>query len=300
MKGLTNFITESNWKDIVLSWYVIVDDACQVVVEKGGGRKRRRGPKPKVNDSEIITQGLILETWFQGHEEVGYAFIQQFMTDLFPRLLDLDRFNLRRRQLIMSIESIRKVIRNQLIDDQDTFRLVDSAPITLMTYPRGSRCESVIGPEYFGVVTSKKSRIYGLRLHMTVTADQIIDDWILAPASIHDTNALDALVEGRQDLQICGDKAYNDEELEDRLWSKRSILLMPLRRNNMSKQWDKGGQALLGKARHLIETVFSVLSTTFNTQRPRGRSLAGHVARISTCILAHTLCFVVNSDSKNS
>ena len=79
MKGLTNFITESNWKDIVLSWYVIVDDAYQVVIEKGGGRKRRRGPKPKVNDSEIITQGLILETWFQGHEEVGYAFIHSSM-----------------------------------------------------------------------------------------------------------------------------------------------------------------------------------------------------------------------------
>ena len=132
------------------------------------------------------------------------------------------------------------------------------------------------------------------------TADQIIDDWILAPASIHDTTALDAFVEDRHELQICGDKAYNDEELETRLWLKRRILLMPLRRNNMSKQWDKGVQSLLGKARRLIETVFSTLSTTFNVQRPRGRSLAGYVTRISTCILAHTLCFLFNSGSENS
>jgi hypothetical protein len=32
---------------------------------------------------------LILETFFQGHEEVGYAFVTQYMHDLFPRLVDL-------------------------------------------------------------------------------------------------------------------------------------------------------------------------------------------------------------------
>jgi len=32
----------------------------------------------------------------------------------------------------------------------------------------------------------------------------------------------------------------------------------------------------------------------FNVQRPRGRSLAGHVVRIATCILAHTLSFFMN------
>jgi len=33
------------------------------------------------------------------------------------------------------------------------------------------------------------------------------------------------------------------------------------------------------------------LTTMFNVERPRGRTLAGHVVRIATCILAHTLCF---------
>ena len=32
------------------------------------------------------------------------------------------------------------------------------------------------------------------------------------------------------DLIITGDKAYNDAELETRLWDKRRILLLPLRR----------------------------------------------------------------------
>ncbi len=43
---------------------------------------------------------------------------------------------------------------------------------------------------------------------------------------------------------------------------------------------------ILGRIRHNIETVFSTLTTVFNLERPRGRSLAGHVARIATCVLA--------------
>lgn len=295
MKGLTNFITEDDWQDTVTAWYVLIDDVHQQLCARGQGRQRKRGPAPVVSDSEIMTQSLVIETWFQGHEEIGYAFIQQYLTDMFPRQLDLDRFNVRRRELIAVMEAVRKAFRDQLIDAQDSFRLVDSAPITLMTYTRGSRCESVRGPEYFGVVSSKKSRIYGLRLHTTVNCDQVIDDWMLAPASVHDAKALDALVEGRTDLQITGDKAYNDAELEHRLWHKRRILLMPLRKDNMHNQWPDGVQKLLGKLRHRVETVYSTLTSAFNIQRPRGRTLEGHVVRVTTCILAHTLCYVLAS-----
>jgi hypothetical protein len=49
--------------------------------------------------------------------------------------------------------------------------------------------------------------------------------------------------------------------------------------------------------RHRVETVYSILTTSFNIQRPRGRSLAGHVVRIATCILAHTLSFFMASPS---
>jgi hypothetical protein len=294
MNGLTNYITEMDWIDIITCWYVWVDEGYQELLEQQGRRLRQRGPEPEVSDSEIITMGLIIETWFQGHEEVGYSFIQQFLRPLFPRQLDLDRFNHRRRQLIGVTEALRRRYRDRLLDRKDGLRLVDSAPITLMTYPRGSHCESVRGPEYFGVVTSKKTRIFGLRLHTTVTIDQLIDEWMLAPASIHDTTALDALLEGCTDLQVVGDKAYNDAELEERLWRKRRIQLLPLRKHNQHQQWPAETQRILGMIRHRIETVFSTLTTTFNLQRPRGRSLSGHVVRIATCILAHTFSFMFN------
>jgi hypothetical protein len=291
MNGLTDYITQWPWVDIVTTWFVLVDDAYRRVVAKRGHRWRTSGPEPTFGDSEVITVSLIVETFFQGHEEMGYAFVAQFMREMFPHLVDLDRFNIRRRHLIAVIEAIRQDLRDQKLDRTDPVRLVDSAPVTLMTYSRGARCKSVVGSRFFGVVTSKKGKVFGLRLHTTTTVHQLIDLWLLAPASVPDPQVLDEMVLDERDLVLIGDKIYNDAEREERLWRKRRILLLPLRKDNQTTQWPDGIQRLLGRIRHGVETVFSTLATVFNVERPRGRSLAGHVVRVATCILAHTLCF---------
>lgn len=291
MNGLTDYITEQTWTDTITTWYVLVDDAYQRVIARRGGPWRARGPLPDMSDSEVMTISLIIETYFQGHEAVGYAFVGQYLRDLFPRLLDGDRFNARRRALVGLMEMVRRDLRDQQLNTQERVRLVDSAPVTLMTYTRGNRSQSVVGSDYFGVITSKKSKFFGLRLHLTVTPNQLVDEWLLAPAAAHDVKVLDTLVLDCRDLILIADKAYNDAELEERLWRKRRIQLLPLRRTNQKQQWSDAVRRALGRVRHRVETVFSVLTTTFNIQRPRGRSLVGHVVRIATCILAHTLSF---------
>jgi len=40
-------------------------------VARRGQPLRQSGPAPSFSDSEVITVGLIIETFFQGHEEVG-------------------------------------------------------------------------------------------------------------------------------------------------------------------------------------------------------------------------------------
>jgi len=293
MNGLTNYITEVAWEETITIWYVQVNDSYQKICQRLKQPVRNRGPEPVLSDSEVITIALIIETFFQGHEEVGYAFVRQYLTDLFRNLIDLDRFNQRRRELVWFIEAIRRDLRDQIIDQGDRVRVVDSAPITTMTYTRGSGCKSMVGSDYFGVVTSKKGKFFGLRLHATVTVDQLIDEWLLAPASITDAKVLDELVLDCRNLSLIGDKAYNDAELEQRLWRKRQVQLLPLRKDNQHAQWPDDIRRILGRVRHRVETVFSTLTTVFNVQRPRGRSLAGHVTRIATCVLAHTLSFLM-------
>jgi hypothetical protein len=139
MNGLTNYITQRPWLETITAWYVWVDDAYRRLVARRDHPLRHSGPTPSFSDSEVITVGLIIETFFQGHEEVGYAFVAQYLRGLFPQLLDLDRFNARRRDLIAVIETIRRDLRDQKLNQADPIRLVDSAPITLMTYTRGAR-----------------------------------------------------------------------------------------------------------------------------------------------------------------
>ena len=99
MNGLTNYITDQPWEDTITRWYVLVDDAYQRILARRHRPLRASGPRPTFSDSEVITVALIIETFFQGHEEVGYAFVRQYLRALFPHLLDLDRFNARRRDL---------------------------------------------------------------------------------------------------------------------------------------------------------------------------------------------------------
>ena len=71
MNGLTNYITEWNWNDIITTWYVLVDDMYQVIVESLSEPLRHRGPEPRMSDSEVITISLIIETFFKVMKKWG-------------------------------------------------------------------------------------------------------------------------------------------------------------------------------------------------------------------------------------
>jgi len=65
MNGLTNYITECNWSNIITIWYVLVDDMYQLIVENLSEPLRSRGPNSQMTDSEVITVSLIIETFFR-------------------------------------------------------------------------------------------------------------------------------------------------------------------------------------------------------------------------------------------
>lgn len=301
MKGLTNYITQSTWKDILTVQYILIDDSYQQI-DPTLWPKRKFAPQgtPEFSDSEVITIAMFAETVFDGDEDKTLHFIRQYHLDLFPALLDKSRFNRRRRQLTQVMEAIREHLRDYwrvlhpVAEEEAHLRLVDSAPISICTYPRGGRCQSIPlewRDEWFGVCTSKKTRFFGPRCHLTTTLDQMIDTWLLAPGSYEDRKPMAALLEKRQGLGIIGDKGYVSQELENRLWEDGEHLLLALKRDNQKEQWPPGIQRILGYLRHRVETVFSVLTTVFNFERPKSRSLSGLINRTTTKILAHTVSF---------
>ena len=301
MKGLTDYITQSTWSDMLTVIYVLVDDSYKQL--KPALRPERKfAPQgmPEFSDSEVITIALFAEIIFAGDEDKTLHFLRQYHLDLFPNLLDNSRFNRRRHQLTQVMEAIREQLRDRwrvahpLEEAETHLRLVDSAPISICTYTRGGRCQTIPlewRDEWFGVCTSKKTKFFGPRCHVLTTLDQMIDTWLLAPGSYDDRKPMAALLENRQGLGIIGDKGYVSQDLAERLWEEDQHLLLALKKDNQKEQWPSGIQKILGYLRHRVETTFSVLTTVFNFERPKSRSLSGLINRTTTKILAHTMSF---------
>ncbi|MCB9419368.1 MAG: IS982 family transposase [Ardenticatenaceae bacterium] len=301
MRGLTDYITQAAWSDILTVQYVLVDDSYQQLdVHILPERKFAPQGTPCFSDSEVITIALLGEMVFAGDEDKTLHFIRQYHLDMFPHLLDNSRFNRRRHQLAGVMEAIREHLRDRwrakhpLDIETENLRIVDSAPISICTYTRGGRCQSIPldwRDEWFGVCTSKKAKFFGARCHITTTLDQMIDTWLLAPGSYDDRKPMAALLENRHGLSVIGDKGYVSEDLAHRLWEDDQHLLLALKKDNQTEQWPDGIQRILGYLRHRVETAFSVLENVFDFESPKSRSLAGLIARTTTKILAYTISF---------
>lgn len=319
MDGLTDFITQYTWEDIFTVWFVLVDDAHKVLVEHFG-KWRRRGTPPVFADSEVITIALIADTLFAGREDKALKFVREYHLDLFPRLPFPGTFNARRRALNLITEQVRRVLLAQwgLLETEElgslgseassmhtTERINDSAPIPVCTYARAKQSrtiEQTWAPRelFFGVSSSRKAKVFGFRLHLDTTIDQVVDSWLLAPASMHDSQSLGGLHEGEDvcSLMILADGAFNDSAWLASVRHKHddpSIKLWALPRRDArptSKSWSVEFRSFISRIRRRVETALSVMSTVFWLEQPGSRSLSGLVSRVSTRMLAYTLCFL--------
>jgi hypothetical protein len=275
-------------------WYVLVDTAYEAL-EKQYGAWRRRGPAPVFSDSEVITVALFIDTFFHEHEALGLAFLRQYHRELFPHLLSTGHFNERRTILGPLIDQLRQQIsiNEGLLSPQDAVRLIDSAPIFVATYGRGSTNQTIAGSEYFGVAKSHGAKVFGFRLTLTTTTDQVVDRWMLAPVAHHDSTTMPAALEEGEDMLVLGDGAYHNPTAEPLLAEHQGIELLAPPRKDSRHPWPQPLRQLVNRVRRNIETTFSILVTVFDIEHPRARSLHGLIARLSTRLLAYTLCFVM-------
>ena len=129
--------------------FVLIDDSYQKL-DSSLRPNRKFAPlgAPEFSDSEVIALALFAEMVFNGDEDKTLHFIRQYHLDMFPNVLDNSRFNRRRHQLSQVMEAIREQLRDRwraahpLDEETSHIRLVDSAPISICTYTRGSRCRS--------------------------------------------------------------------------------------------------------------------------------------------------------------
>jgi hypothetical protein len=281
-----------NFDDFCLWMYVMIDDFWQDIAPEF----KRSGPAPtSCSDSELLAMALIGEC--RGWDvETELLSCWREHRDLFPRQPSQSRFNRRRRALTQAFNHIRRAVLNVLDWAQCRDCVLDSLPIAVVAFhhaPRAS-AEWRIHDASFGKVSSKQQTFFGYKLHLLLTIDGVIVDWLLAPAHVRDLPAGVELLDPYSHLCVLGDKAYVSAPVAAALRHSRAIALLTLPRRTQRWQIPRVFHKPFQDARRIIETVNGQLTEQFHVERNHTHSFSGLCARLATKLTAHTLSVYLN------
>jgi hypothetical protein len=280
-----------DFDDFCLWMYVIVDDLWREIAPLF----KRPGPPAECSDSELLTMVLVGECR-GGNGETDMGSFWREHRDLFPVIPSQSRFNRRRRHLMDAFQLLRQTLLRTLDLAADGQCVIDSLPVPVVKFhlvPSSTADWSAHGADY-GKVPSKKMTIFGYKLHLLVTLNGVILDFILAPASLYDLTVGEELLGQHTDLEVFGDKAFISAAIAARLAEENRVHLRTLRRKNQKEQLPPELCRLHNRVRQIIETVNGQLSEQFHLQLNHAHSFWGLCTRLLAKLTAHTLSIYLN------
>ena len=284
----------AEFDDFCLWMYVMVDELWEQLPPE---YKPRSGPVPGCSDSELITMALVGECrgWTQ---ETVLLRCWRGYRHLFPVVPERSRFNRRRRNLMHATNAIRQGVLAVLDLAQDRQCAIDSLPVPVLQFhlvpaaPSAATWQSEGAA--FGKVPTKKQTIFGYKLHLLVTLNGVIRDFVLAPANASDVSVGAELLGEQEDLAAIGDKGYISAPLAAALRAERDVLLLTVPRRNQRQHLPDEVRRLLNRWRQIVETVNDQLTEQFHLGRHHAHTFWGLCARLYTKLAAHTLCLYLN------
>ena len=259
------------------------------------GNIKRRGPKPKFADLEVISLSLTSEYMSIDSENLLFKKIKSCHLKDFPNLIDRSQYNRRKKDLCFYIDKIRKVMAEPFIDIE-TYMIIDSMPIEVCKLARASRSkickDGFSSAPDFGYCASQKLHFFGYKLHGVCSINGVFHSIDLTKASVHDIEILQDLNEQLSDTVLIGDKGYIGKEVQLDLFQTASIKLHTPMRNNQKNY--KPFPYIFRKARKRLETLFSQLCDQFMIRRNYAKTFKGFRTRIISKITALTLVQYLN------
>ncbi len=281
----------SSFADFCLAVYVLVDD---FLLEHA---LRRPGPQPHCSDSELLTMVLVGECRGWDHETELIAAFRDYR-DLFPILPDRSRFNRRRRNLMGTLNRLRQHLLQHLDLALDRQCAIDSLPVPVLGFhlvPRSPATGTWQGyGAAFGWIKSKKQTIFGYKLHLLITLNGVILDFVLASANQPDLSVGTGLLAAQRNLTVLGDKGYVSAPAAAQLAEQAAVRLLTVPRRNQQRQLAPQQVTLHNRWRHIIETGTSQLAGQLQIETNRAKSFWGLCARLYSKLTAHTLCLYLN------
>lgn len=283
-----------DFKDFIIAVYTIIDDIYKEIIPKYI-QNRRNKSKSSLSDSEIITISIIGELLTIDSENAWYNYCRRNLNDLFPKLCDRSRFNRIHRGLHAVIDAIRKEISRITALPKQLYRIIDSIPIPVCKFGRAKFHKTFRGyGATYGKCPSKKETYLGYKLHLVVTLEGLVTDYILTSANIDDRDATWDLPDVFIHHTFFGDKGYTGTDFVSALRTEKGITMLPLKKDNDKIQFPKALRQYIFKKRRRVETSASQLTEQLNIETVRAKSFWGLITRINTKILAYNLCYYIN------
>lgn len=197
------------------------------------------------------------------------------------------RFNRRTRQLLPLLSLIRQKL-NQEVDLHGQFLIIDSFPVPVCHPIRNYRARIFQDSADVGYNATKRQYYYGFKVHMVVSSDGYLLNYIVTKASVHDSKVAEELILNTLPLEhfLLADVGYVGRQLHKALENDGYELWTPFRQNMTGAK--EHNSRILKAIRRTIETDFSLLKY-YNAKNNRARSLAGFQERLEVAILASNI-----------
>lgn len=264
-------------------------------------RLRKRGPEPKLHDSELITIELAGEFLGIDTDTGIWSHFRRYHVAEFPMLAQLDRTAFARqgaslwrvKQLLHERIARRLPVRDPALGDDEPLWLIDSFPLRVCRFKRAPAHKLFRGRADYGRDPTGDKLFYGFRVHLRCTDRGFCCAAALAPGNVSDWPMVAELLPSEHGGGVgIGDRNYWKPDGRASLLAKGLELLAPFRKESSDPTPKRS--TLLARLRQIIEPVIGQLAMRFNCQRTWARDLWHLCARLARKLLSHTTAVVLN------
>lgn len=207
-------------------------------------------------------------------------------TNLFPECFpERSRFCRICQNLSQTIQMMRYYFVKPLISDCE-FGIIDSFPCALCKPIRNCRAKLLESTANIGFNATKQEHYYGIKFSVVVGDNGFPVNYVVTPASVHDSQTAYELLTTSPFSIVYGDKGYVTKSLKESLLGCGIKLITQLR-ENMS-DYSKLENYRIGRLRKPIETVFSSLEQ-FGIEDLRCRNLYALKFKVEAILLTYSL-----------
>jgi hypothetical protein len=238
----------------------------------------RDDPQAQMSTAEVMTVALVAATFFVGNQELSRRFLLEH--GYIPNMLSKSRLNRRLHRLPdtlwQALWSLLGEAAKQANSSQEY--VVDSCPVPVCDNIRIARCRLYRQGSFRGYCASKRRYVYGLKVHLLITASGQPVEMVLAPAAVADLAGLRCLpLDLPAGAEVYADPAYTDYGLEDSLQEVGAITLTAQRKHNSQRPQPGWVRYICEQTRKRVETTFSLIAERFarsiHAVKPRGFEL---------------------------